>query len=150
MANPRYEIETGIETELATVSGLKTVKSIGGQDYGEVLKAALAKAPFALVKYIGKTPDVEPGGQRHNAAEISILIGAKSFKSIQAQKQTIYDLLDDIEAALDGKRIGSADGDDVYWPLEQVAELWSEMSGSGLEVWEQRYLVQWDSTPAYL
>ncbi len=60
----------------------------------------------------------------------------------------IYDLLEAMEVALVGRRLVSDAGESVYWPLELVAEQWSEITGNGLEVWEHRYLIQWETMPA--
>ncbi len=150
MANERVEIESGIEGLLAALKAagnLAMVMSIGGQDYETILKAALGKAPFAVIKYVGKSGELQGGGLFHYSAEISVLIGAKSYKSLAAQRATIFDLLEGIEAALAGVRLGSGAGPDVYWPLVLAAEQWSEISGAGLEVWEQRYVVEWDELP---
>lgn len=145
MANPRNDIETGVETLLApleTAGLLKTVQSIGGQDYNTVLSAALAKPPFAMIKYVGKSGGLQDGDISHYTAEISILVGAKSYKSLKDQKQSIFDILNAMEDALQGVRIS-----DAYWPLDLQGEQWSQLAGGGTEVWEQRYMIGWDQLP---
>lgn len=139
----REDIEGYIAALLAPLkpATLKSVVSIGAQDYGNVLRAALAQAPFALIKYTGKAGGLDGGGECYDwQAEISVLIGCASEKSLAAKRLSIHTVLEAIEDRLVGKRLGS---DDVYWPLVMAAEAWSEMAGGGLEVWEQRYSLRW-------
>lgn len=144
--NPRVEIEQGVVGLLQPLKAgkkLRWVEAIGGLDYDRMLRAALGAPPFALVKYTGSSRELTGGGIVQFEADVSLLIGVKSFKSLTAQRMQIYDLLDEIEGVLAGLRLESAAGSDVYWPLVPLIEQWSEMSGGDIEVWEQIYRTQW-------
>lgn len=144
----RTEIESGMATLMAglvSTGKLKSVKAVGGFDYETMLRSMVVQAPCALIKYLGKSGEPTGGGLVHYTAEISVLIIVKSWKTIDKQREHVYDVLNTIESALSGKRLGTQD---VYWPLWLVAEQWSEITGNGVEVWEHRWQIQWDEIPA--
>lgn len=143
--NERSEIEAEVERLLQpvkTAGTLKSVVSVGGEDYFRVLQAAMASVPFAMIKYTGKSGALQPGGLVHYEAEISLLIGQNSFKGIVGRRLDIHGILEATEGALATQRIKPET--ESYWPLVLVSEQWSEISGGGLEVWEQRYQLGWD------
>jgi len=143
--NERTEIESEIERllqPLKTDAILRSVVSVGGEDYFRVLKAAMATVPFAMIKYTGKAGSVIQGGLMHYEAEVSVLVGQNSFSGILQRRKNIHEILEAVEDQLALQRIRPET--ESYYPLILTAEQWSEISGGGLEVWEQRYQLAWE------
>lgn len=142
MSNVRETLETGMAgllQSLVTSGKLRSVIAIGGMDYDVALKSVLGQSPFAIIKYTGKTSELTGGGYKRETAVISVLIGTTSFKSTDKRKQDIYELLSLIQNAMEGQTVATG-----FYPLEMIAEQWSQMTGGTLEVWEQQWSCQWE------
>ncbi len=140
----REQMEEAVVAAIAaadTGNLFATVKAIGGLNKSDYDKSGTLKVPFCILRYAGASGMLQPGSKTETSARLELVIGALSYKSLEARRAKAYVLLELVQGALMGKTLVTG-----MVPFEWTGEDPGGIEVGAVELWEQRYQTRFDLT----